>query len=243
VTVDSKWGLMVHRVGTPSDLPTPPLYDGVLAVVMNPLGLWGYTSASGWTSLGTPGGAAAAASETSSGVVELATEAEVQAGTAGVLVATAARLKAEFDRRVPTSSETTAGLVELATAAETTTGTDTARAVHPAGLASRLTPPAWTAPTLLASWVNHGAPNQVAGYRKFLGTVECRGLIKDGTMTNGTVLFNLPAGYRPSSDRQFIGLQGANGACRLVVQTTGDVSIQGVTSNLFLSLESIRFDV
>jgi hypothetical protein len=26
--VDSKWGLMVHRVSTPADLPSPPLYDG-----------------------------------------------------------------------------------------------------------------------------------------------------------------------------------------------------------------------
>lgn len=39
---------------------------------------------------------------------------------------------------VPAASETISGIVELATAAETVTGTDNLRAVHPAGLTSRL---------------------------------------------------------------------------------------------------------
>lgn len=45
------------------------------------------------------GAAAGAASETAAGITEQATEAEVQAGTAGNLFATVARLKAELDRR------------------------------------------------------------------------------------------------------------------------------------------------
>lgn len=44
-------------------------------------------------------GAVADASETQKGAVELATAAEIEAGTAGVIVANAARLKAELDRR------------------------------------------------------------------------------------------------------------------------------------------------
>lgn len=46
------------------------------------------------------GAAAGAASETAAGITEQATQAEVEAGTAGNLFATVARLKAELDRRL-----------------------------------------------------------------------------------------------------------------------------------------------
>lgn len=62
------------------------------------------------------------------GVVELATAAEVQAGTDDERAVTPAGLAAR------TATETRTGVVELATAAETATGTDNTRAVHPAGL-------------------------------------------------------------------------------------------------------------
>lgn len=71
------------------------------------------------------------ASTTTAGLVELATEAETQAGSSGTLAVTPAGLHA-------TAATTTAkGVVELATDAETQTGTDTERAVTPAGLSAR----------------------------------------------------------------------------------------------------------
>lgn len=69
------------------------------------------------------------ATETVSGVVELATTAEAQAGTDAIRAVTPAGLAAY----VPVASETVAGKVELATNAEVQTGTDTTRAVTPAG--------------------------------------------------------------------------------------------------------------
>ena len=62
------------------------------------------------------------------GVVELATPAEVQAGTDAARAVTPAGLAAR------TATDTRQGIVELATAAEVQAGTDTARAVTPAGL-------------------------------------------------------------------------------------------------------------
>lgn len=62
------------------------------------------------------------------GVVELATTAETQTGSAADRAVTPAGLAAT------TATETRAGVVELATTAEATTGTDTARAVTPAGV-------------------------------------------------------------------------------------------------------------
>mgnify|MGYP000406658769 CR=1 FL=1 len=54
----------------------------------------------------------------------------------------------------------------------------------------------WTAPTLLNSWVNYGAAYNTAGYMKDAqGFVHLRGLVKTGVA--GTVIFILPAGYRP----------------------------------------------
>src|SRR5690606_18769201 len=72
----------------------------------------------------------ATASATVSGIVELATDAEAQAGTDTNRAITAANLASR------TATETRTGIIELATEAEVTTGTDTARAVTPAALAA-----------------------------------------------------------------------------------------------------------
>jgi len=68
-----------------------------------------------------------AASETASGIIELATAAEVVTGTDAVRAVTPAGLQGKA------ASATAKGIVELATDAECQTGTDTARAVTPAG--------------------------------------------------------------------------------------------------------------
>lgn len=69
-----------------------------------------------------------AASETATGVVELATDAETITGTDTTRVVTPANIQAKV------ASDTAKGIVELATTAETTTGTDATRAVTPDGL-------------------------------------------------------------------------------------------------------------
>ncbi len=72
------------------------------------------------------------ATESVRGIVELATIAEVQAGTDTVRAVTPAGLAAR------TATLTRAGVVELATSEETLAGADTARAVTPAGLAGAI---------------------------------------------------------------------------------------------------------
>jgi hypothetical protein len=89
----------IDTYATPADLdPSEPI--GQVALTLDPLTLWVFT-VTGYVAVGSASGTAPAspASEAGAGTVELATEAEVQAGTAGVLVATVARLKAELDRR------------------------------------------------------------------------------------------------------------------------------------------------
>ena len=70
------------------------------------------------------------ASTTVKGIVELATDAETQTGTATTLVITPANLSAR------TATETRTGVAELATSAEAIAGTDTSRIVTPAGNAA-----------------------------------------------------------------------------------------------------------
>lgn len=71
------------------------------------------------------------ASETASGVAEIATQTETNAGTDDTRIVTPLKLATR------TALDTRAGVVELATDAETQTGTDTARAITPANLSAR----------------------------------------------------------------------------------------------------------
>jgi hypothetical protein len=98
---------MVNRPGMTFDVydtatemdPSEPI--GQLALSLDPLVFWVFTT-SGYVAVASATGTAppSVASEAGQGVVELASQAEVEAGAAGVLVATVARLKAELDRRI-----------------------------------------------------------------------------------------------------------------------------------------------
>lgn len=101
---------------------------------------------------------------------------------------------------------------------------------------------AWIAPSLGNSWVNYDSSTyQAAAYRKdATGRVYLKGLIKDGTVGNGTPPFTLPAGYRPPKNANFAVV--ANDAFgRVEVQSDGDVTVL-VGSNAFVSLDGISFD-
>ena len=101
-------------------------------------------------------------------------------------------------------------------------------------------PPAWIAPTFLNSWVNFGGSDEVAGYyQDALGTVHLRGVVKTGTI--GTVIFQLPTGYRPDSTIIFpVASNGAFGYC--TIDSSGNVTASGGNNTSF-SLNGISFRV
>jgi hypothetical protein len=101
---------------------------------------------------------------------------------------------------------------------------------------------AFIAPTLVNGWINYGAPHTNAAYYKDKeGRVHLRGLIKNGTATGGTILFTLPAGYRPSTSGQSVFAVISNNALgRVDVKANGDVVVI-VGTNPFLSLDGISF--
>ena len=109
-------------------------------------------------------------------------------------------------------------------------------------LNSRLPPP-WIAPSLLNSWVNYGGGYEDAGYYKDnFGVVHIRGLIKNGTTTNGTDLFTLPVGYRPVGYNIMATNTNPGSHANIHLQPGGIVEIFGSgVSATWLSLNNLSF--
>lgn len=98
-------------------------------------------------------------------------------------------------------------------------------------------------PVLQNGWVNHGSDFANSGYWKDKeGIVHIQGLIRSGITTNGTVLFVLPAGYRPPQ-RLIFTVNSNNIFCRVDILFTGEVIIAGTAFNNFLNLTGIYFRV
>ena len=131
-------------------------------------------------------GATSSASDTVSGIVELATNAEAQTGTDATRAVTPAALASV------TATETRAGLVELATTAEAQTATDTARAITPAGLkAAQIVQP--SAPTVTGTAIDF---TSIPSWVKRV-TVLFSGLSGSGT-SNFMVQLGTASGFETS---------------------------------------------
>lgn len=97
----------------------------------------------------------------------------------------------------------------------------------------------WNAPTLLNGWHNQGAGvNESAGYRKDqFGRVWTKGLIAGGTVTAGTAVFVLPAGYRPPGpENLYVNALGFGAIVQYQIQPNGNVLIQQGGSATYMSM-------
>jgi hypothetical protein len=109
----------------------------------------------------------------------------------------------------------------------------------------------WTAITLKNNWVAYGGTTFAppAYYLDAAGRVFCRGLIKSGTVTDGTVLFTLP--YTPSWEAitfapAYSGGPATYVPARLDVQQSGNVVIYNAgtfTGGYFVSLDQLSFSL
>lgn len=89
------------------------------------------------------------------------------------------------------------------------------------------------------SWVNYGAGEQDAQYRKVGDIVELRGVVKSGTV-GVNAIFTLPSGYRPPASVAFaVASNDAFG--RLLITSGGAVQLR-VGSNVYADLFA-RFSV
>ena len=92
----------------------------------------------------------------------------------------------------------------------------------------------WSTPTLLNSWVNYGGGLAPARYKKDkFGVVWVQGMIKSGTTTGGTVIFNLPAGYRPAYNIGINIYTDTSEQSFMQLQSNGNlICVQNVSANI-----------
>lgn len=96
-------------------------------------------------------------------------------------------------------------------------------------------------PTLLNSWVNYGSGYESASYWKDkCNVVHLGGLVKSGTIVDGTVIFTLPEGYRPRASEKFITVS-LNATCVVDIYASGNVTIRAGANAGWLSLSGICF--
>ena len=100
--------------------------------------------------------------------------------------------------------------------------------------------PVTYAPTLLNSWVNYGDGFATVEYWKDADkVVHISGLIKDGGTADGTVIFTLPAGFRPGLKELFPSTL-SSGTGRIDVNDNGNV-VAKIVSAAYTSLSGISF--
>ena len=101
--------------------------------------------------------------------------------------------------------------------------------------------PVTFAPTLLSGWVNYGDVFAAAGYCKGPDNrVHLQGLIKSGTVADGTVIFLLPEGFRPLQKEIFIVFISGGGYGRVDVNDNGNV-VAKIVNATYTSLSGISF--
>jgi hypothetical protein len=98
-------------------------------------------------------------------------------------------------------------------------------------------------PAFQNSWVNFGGVDDhetAAFWQQSDGWVRLKGLIKDGTATDGTTIFTLPSGYRPVSTQTFVTWTNAATAV-IRISSLGNVQCHANCSSVSLSLNGIAF--
>lgn len=93
----------------------------------------------------------------------------------------------------------------------------------------------WRALSLENSWVNFGSGWPDASVKKSGNTISVRGLLKDGTTTNGTKVCTLPANFRPAYKMMVPQVHNVATAHRIDIDFNGDIFIHGVTSSTFMA--------
>lgn len=113
-------------------------------------------------------------------------------------------------------------------------------------------PEGWVTPTLQNGWNTTGVSAfSTPAYKRHVdGTVQLRGVMNNGTKTNGTLLFTLPADYRPprriemdvttdvAGNNQRIQIFGISDGA-----SAGQVQIQGLGTGNTIGMDGKRFEV
>jgi hypothetical protein len=96
------------------------------------------------------------------------------------------------------------------------------------------------APTYNAGWGSI-ASIPVSVTRDLDGWMTFQGAVENGTTSDGTVMFTLPAGYRPSNGSHRFIVPAQTGVATVYVTSAGNVQIFGAVGASFVFLDGIRY--
>jgi hypothetical protein len=136
---------------------------------------------------------------------------------------------------INTDVRTTSAGLEVAGGVDVTSGGISENGVPVATTAQN----SWISPTLLNSWANTGGTRPVVQYYKDqFGIVHLKGDTSGGTTD---IIFNLPAGYRPSEDMHYPAIDTFTGTPIWVAVTiAGDVQVSYFTGGAIINNISFR---
>lgn len=97
----------------------------------------------------------------------------------------------------------------------------------------------WITPTLLNGWVDYSVNWKCGYYKDDMGIVRIRGGVKSGVTTQGTPIFTLPEGYRPSQNADYRTII-QDVVANVRIYTNGNVAIISGSATS-LSLDGITF--
>lgn len=101
----------------------------------------------------------------------------------------------------------------------------------------------WVTPALLNSWTHYAAPYGPGRYRKYNGAVIGNGILSLGTVGASSVMFNLPAGWKPVSEQILTAATTAPGTgagVEIRIDQAGAVIAYTGTAG-YISLANINF--
>jgi Tfp pilus assembly protein PilV len=101
--------------------------------------------------------------------------------------------------------------------------------------------PLWTNCLLENGWVNYGSGHAAAQfYKSPSNVVTIKGLVRNGTVTNGTRICQLPEGYRPDSRLIFQVAENGSTAGRIDVTPDGQILVVAADTG-WTNLSTISF--
>lgn len=102
----------------------------------------------------------------------------------------------------------------------------------------------WVRLAPINSWLENLAPYDPLNVMREKNKVMLKGIIFGGVKTVGTVLFNLPIQFRPNTVKIIRATIEANATvsiAQLIVNPNGDVAVQNLQGNSWLSFEGVSF--
>lgn len=93
-------------------------------------------------------------------------------------------------------------------------------------------------PSFQNSWENYSATQKLRFFKNSNNTITINGSVKNGTYTDGTIIFILPSTYRPSQDNWFIGYgTSSTNYFRILIDTSGNIKVYDLTGNTIVNID------